>query len=88
MYIVYDVYMRINIWIPDKLVKRIDENSKSLGMTRSEYMVMRALGEKKLEEISPDQFKVVTDPIIIEPKIPAKKIPEKKVFNAMLNKYI
>lgn len=39
MYIVYIVYMRINIWIPDKKLKEIDISRKKGGLSRSEYLV-------------------------------------------------
>lgn len=38
------MYMRINLWIPDKELKRIDAYCKGLGLTRSEFLTNSALG--------------------------------------------
>ena len=70
--------MRINIWIPDEVLKEID--LKRGKVSRSEFLVKNALGKLDLSSTKKEPLE---SPVII------KKGPvEKKHFSSMLNEWV
>ena len=79
--------MRVNIWIPDKELKKIDEKCKQLDQSRSEYMVKCSINciGAPFNDQSPIDFlksKEVKEHILVVEK------PKKRHFSKILNEFV